>query len=114
MPVQTDTDGACETGILESVIAEDDVEFVLNLLGGPVAVFCRDDFYFRGMSVAREMSRVLSQFVLQHDKFVPGGTMAKDGNLLILFLKTPCKPDGKRRLACAANQVTPDDNDGNV
>ena len=82
--------GACKARIFESVVAEDDVEFVLNFFGGRIAVAGRDD-----LCAVREA-------VLQQDKFVPCGAVAKNRNFFTLFLKTLCKPDGERSLSGAA------------
>ncbi len=46
LPIQAETDSASKAGILESVIANDNVEFVLNFFCRSVAVLGRKDAYF--------------------------------------------------------------------
>ena len=46
LPIQAETDSASKAGILESVIANDNVEFVLNFFCGSVTICGGDDFYF--------------------------------------------------------------------
>ena len=40
LPIETNVAGARETGVFETVIAKDNIELVLNLLGGGIAVLC--------------------------------------------------------------------------
>ena len=47
LPVEANALCTCEAGVFESVVAEDDVEFVLNFLGGRITVSGCKDFYLR-------------------------------------------------------------------
>ncbi len=46
LPIQAETDSASKAGILESVVANGNVEFVLNFFCRSVAVLGRKDAYF--------------------------------------------------------------------
>ena len=47
LPVEANVAHTCKTRVFKTVIAENDVEFVLNFLGGGITVPGGKDFYLR-------------------------------------------------------------------
>lgn len=87
-----------QAGILEAVVAEDDVEIWVQLVCGRVAV-------------PRGKYGAAGEFVLEQFGFVFCSRMAEDGDFFPLVAKFVCKPDAEGRLARTAVTVCPDNHD---
>ena len=87
-----------QAGILEAVVAEDDIEIWVQLVCGRVAV-------------PRGKYGAAGEFVLEQFGFVFCSRMAEDGDFFPLVAKFVCEPDAEGRLARTAVTVRPDNHD---
>ena len=87
-----------QAGILEAVVAEDDIEIRVQLVCGRVAV-------------PRGKYGAAGEFVLEQFGFVFCSRMAEDGDFFPLVAKFVCEPDAEGRLARTAVTVCPDNHD---
>ena len=63
LPVEANVAGACEARVFEAVIAKDDIELVLNLLGGGIAV-PSGEYFYAGRVLVRVRLQILCQIIL--------------------------------------------------
>ena len=63
LPVEANVAGACEARVFEAVITKDDIELVLNLLGGGVTVLGRE-YLYAGRVLVRVRLQILCQIIL--------------------------------------------------
>ena len=99
-PQEDERDCACQTTVLETVVAKDEVEFfgLVELVGEAVAVACLENFD----------SRICVEMFPEHCRFVVGVFVTENGYSLVLCGECFCKPGAEGRLSCASGSVRPD------